>query len=47
MKIEQSFKDSKSLLDLEKVMSKKRGQLEIVLTLVLLAYGLGLMIGEA
>jgi len=47
MKIEQTFKDSKSLLDLEKVMSKKRGQLEIVLALVLLAYGLGLMIGEA
>jgi hypothetical protein len=47
MKIEQTFKDSKSLLDLEKVMSKKRGQLEITLALVLLAYGLGLMIGEA
>jgi transposase len=47
MKIEQTFKDSKSLLDLEKVMSKKRGHLEVVLALVLLAYGLGLMIGEA
>jgi Transposase DDE domain len=47
MKIEQTFKDSKSLLDMEKVMNKKRGHLEITLSLVLLAYGLGLMIGEA
>jgi hypothetical protein len=28
-------------------MNKKRGHLEITLALVLLAYGLGLMIGEA
>ncbi len=47
MKIEQTFKDSKSLLDMEKVMNKKRGHLEITLALVLLAYGLGLMVGEA
>jgi len=47
MKIEQTFKDSKSLLDMEKVMNKKRGHLEITLALVLLAYGLGLMMGEA
>jgi len=46
MKIEQTFKDSKSLLNAEKVMSKKRAQLEITLSLVLLAYGLGLIIGE-
>ncbi len=47
-KIEQTFKDSKSLLDMEKVMNKKRGHLEITLASVLLAYGLGLMmIGEA
>jgi Transposase DDE domain len=46
MKIEQSFKDTKGLLNIEKVMSKQRGQLEITLALVLLAYGLGLMIGE-
>jgi transposase len=43
MKIEQSFKDTKGLLNIEKVMSKRRGQLEITLALVLLAaYGLGL-----
>jgi hypothetical protein len=47
MKIEQTFKDSKSLLNIEKVMSKRRGHLESTLALVLLAYGLGLMIGEA
>jgi Transposase DDE domain len=46
MKIEQTFKDSKSLLHIEKVMSKQRGHLERTLALVLLAYGLGLMIGE-
>lgn len=47
MKIEQTFKDSKSLLEMEKVMSKKREQLEITLALVLMAYALGLMVGEA
>ncbi len=46
MKIEQTFKDAKSLLNIEKVMSKQREQLEVTLALVLLAYGLGLMIGE-
>jgi hypothetical protein len=47
MKIEQTFKDSKSLLNIEKVMSKRREHLRSTLALVLLAYGLGLMIGEA
>jgi Transposase DDE domain len=47
MKIEQSFKDTKSLLNIEKVMSKGRGQLETTLALVLLAYALASMIGEA
>jgi hypothetical protein len=46
MKIEQTFKEAKSLLNIEKVMSKQREQLEVTLALVLLAYGLGLMIGE-
>jgi hypothetical protein len=44
--IEQTFKDAKSLLNIEKVMSKRREQLEVRLALMLLAYGLGLMIGE-
>jgi hypothetical protein len=46
MKLEQSFKDTKSLLNLDKVMNKERNQLEMTLALVLLAYGLGLSIGE-
>ena len=47
MKIEQTFKGAKSLLEMQKVMNKKRGHLETTLALVLLAYGLGLMMGEA
>jgi len=47
MKIEESFKDLKSLLHLEKVMNKKREKMERVVALVLLAYALGLLIGEA
>jgi hypothetical protein len=35
------------LLNIEKVMSKGRGQLETTLALVLLAYALASMIGEA
>lgn len=46
MKIEQTFKDSKSLMNLEKVMNKGREQLEKTLALVLVAYSLALMIGE-
>jgi hypothetical protein len=33
MKIEQTFKDSKGLLDMEKVMNKKRGHLQITVAL--------------
>lgn len=47
MKIEESFKDLKSLLDLEKVMNKKRKQMEKMVALVLLAYAIGLLVGEA
>ncbi len=41
MKIEQTFKDSKSLLGIEKAMNKKRGQLQKTLAMVLI-----LMVGE-
>jgi len=47
MKIEQSFKDLKSLLSLEKIMNKKRENVEKVVALVLIAYAIGLMLGEA
>jgi transposase len=38
MKIEQTFKDSKGLLSIERVMNKKREHLESTLAVVLLAY---------
>lgn len=47
MKIEQSFKDTKSLLGIEKAMNKKRRRLETTLAMVLIAYALGLMVSES
>ena len=46
MKIEQSFRDEKSRLGLDRRMSRSRGQMEKVVGLVLLAYALGVWIGE-
>jgi hypothetical protein len=46
MKIEQSFRDLKGLLGLEKVMSKKLENLEKLIAFMLLAYAVGLLIGE-
>jgi len=46
MKIEELFRDLKSLLGLEKVMSRTLENLEKTLALVLLAYGLALIAGE-
>lgn len=46
MKIEQTFKDAKSLLGMEKAMNKKRRRLETPLAMGLIAYALGLMVGE-
>ena len=46
MKIEESFKDLKGLLHLDRVMSKTRENMEKGVALVLLAYALGLLIGE-
>lgn len=47
MKIEEAFRDLKSLMGLERVMNKKRGNLEKMIALLLLAYAIGLLIGEA
>ncbi len=47
MKTDESFKDVKNLLDLEKIMNKKREQMEKVVALVLLASAIGLLVGEA
>ncbi len=46
MKIEESFKDLKGLLNLEKLMNKKRDNMEKMVALVPLTYGIGLLVGE-
>lgn len=46
MKIEEMFRDVKGLLGLGKVMTKGRGNLEGLIGLMLLAYAMGVMIGE-
>jgi hypothetical protein len=46
MKIEQSFRDLKNLLGLEKVMNKHQANMEQIVALVMLAFTLGLLVGE-
>jgi DDE family transposase len=46
MKIEQTFRDLKSLLHLDKLMNKQHAAMEQVIALVLLAFSLGALIGE-
>ena len=46
MKIEESFRDLKSLLRLDKIMNKGKENMEKVVALVLLAYAIALLIGE-
>jgi len=46
MKIEESFRDLKSLLNLEKIMNKKQINMEKMIALLLLAYTIGLLLGE-
>ena len=45
MQIEQTFRDLKSLLGLDKLMNKQQEQMEQVMALVLLAYSLGSLLG--
>jgi len=47
MKIEESFKDLKSLLHLDKRMNKSRERMEKMIALTLIAYTLGYLVGEA
>jgi hypothetical protein len=47
MKIEESFRDCKDLLGLERLMNKKQSHLEQMVALTLLAYVVGLFFGEA
>jgi hypothetical protein len=47
MKIEESFKDLKILLGMDKIMNKQQENMEKMLALVMIAYSIGLMLGEA
>ena len=46
MKIEQAFRDLKSLLRWDKIMNKTRRNMERMTAIVLLAYAIALLIGE-
>jgi len=46
MKIDESFRDLKNLLSLEKIMNKKQENMEKMTSMVLLSYSIGLLIGE-
>ena len=46
MKVEECFKDLKDLLSLGKVMNKKQENMEKMVAMVLIAYALGLLVGE-
>ena len=45
MKIEESFRDMKNLLGLEKLMNKRRDHMEKMVALLLIAYAIGLWLG--
>jgi Transposase DDE domain len=47
MKIEEAFRDLKSLLNFHKLMNKRRSQMEKMVALLLIAYALALILGEA
>jgi transposase len=46
MKIEQTFRDLKSLLGMDKLMCQKRHCMEQMIALALIAYAIGLVLGE-
>jgi hypothetical protein len=46
MKIEEAFRDMKSLLGLEKLMNKQRDQMEKTIAMLLIAYAISLWLGE-
>jgi hypothetical protein len=46
MKIEQSFRDLKSLLNVQKLMNKRRILMEKMIAMVLIAYAIALILGE-
>ena len=47
MKIEESFRDMKSLLGMDRLMNKRRDHMQKMVALVLIAYAIGLWLGEA
>ncbi len=47
VKIEESFKDLKDLLRLEKIMNKTQPNVEKMIAMMLITYGMGLLVGEA
>ena len=47
MKIDQAFRDLKSLLGLDKIMNKSQHNLEQIIALLMIAYAIGLFVGEA
>jgi hypothetical protein len=47
MKIEEAFRDLKSLLNFQKLMNKRRTQMEKMVALLLIAYTIALIVGEA
>ncbi len=46
MKIDQSFRDLKNLLGLDRIMSQRQDYLEQILALLMLAHAIGLLFGE-
>lgn len=46
-KIEQSFRDLKSLLHLDKIMNKSQTNMEKMMALMMIVYALGVLVGEA
>jgi hypothetical protein len=47
MKIDESFRDLKSLLCLDKLMNKRQVYMEKMVAMMLIAYSIGLLVGEA
>jgi hypothetical protein len=47
VKIEESFRDLKSLLSIEKIMNKKQTNLEKMIAMVLISYTIGYLVGES
>ena len=46
MKVEETFKDTKNLLGMDKVMNKDRQNMEKMVALLLIGYAIGVLVGE-